>query len=56
MNRIKLYESAIKDLHDVKMKQVKVTISERITEIVLLVGTVAALCLGVGILASTPFF
>lgn len=34
MNRIKLYESAIKDLHDVKMKQAKNITSNMVIEMV----------------------
>lgn len=38
MNRIKLYESAIKDLHEVKMKQVQATVSGMIIESAIVIG------------------
>lgn len=53
-DRISLYESAIKELHDVKMKHVNAKVKHLIIEVFLIVGMSTAFVIGV--LVAAPFF
>lgn len=51
--RIELYEKAIQELHEAKMKRVKATVKGKIIDFILIAGMSTAFVLGV--LVTAPF-